>query len=321
MNKKVLKEINDEISAKFKGIREDITPLIKKMYEMEDFKGKTVAHQVTLKKQVQAIQGEMENLRKALNETCDSLQAMNEKIAEMNPVHAGALKNEPVNMKEHDVPNQKMIATDEAVQACAAPDAQQNQQNPELSDLKKLEERVRSLEQKSMSEMGAQVDLGVNMPNELQLRERKRNNLIVFGLNGVSQDGCNDQELVGTLFDDLGIKINLEETSIFRVGRECTDGRRPIIIKLNDQETKSHILFKAKSLKNNAKWKGISIAHDLTKMQCQQAKAAEMQLRKTAHEKNALLTDAERSEKVWKIVGGRGNRHLVLAHVKQSPLA
>ena len=56
-------------------------------------------------------------------------------------------------------------------------------------------------------------------------------------------------------------------------------------------------------------------------MQCQQAKAAEMQLRKTAHEKNALLTDAERSEKVWKIVGGRGNRHLVLAHIKQSPLA
>ena len=39
------------------------------------------------------------------------------------------------------------------------------------------------------------------------------------------------------------------------------------------------------------------------------------------HEKNALLTDAERSEKVWKVVGGRGNRHLVLAHVKQSPLA
>ena len=71
----------------------------------------------------------------------------------------------------------------------------------------------------------------------------------------------------------------------------------------------------------NAKWKGISIAHDLTKMQCQQAKAAEMQLRKTAHEKNALLTDAEQSEKFWKVVGGRGNRQLVLVHIKQSPLA
>ena len=123
MNQKFLKQIKDEISTRFKGMMEDIKPLYKRMNEMEDFKEKTVAHQVTLKKQVQAIQGEMENLRKALNETCDALQAMNEKIAEMNPVHAGALKNEPVNMKEHDVPNQKMIATDEAVQACAAPDA------------------------------------------------------------------------------------------------------------------------------------------------------------------------------------------------------
>ena len=305
MNQKFLKQIKDEISARFKGMMDDIKPLYKKMNEMEDFKVKTVAHQVTLKKQVQAIQGEMENLRKALNETCESLQAMNEKIAEMNPAHAGALKNEPVNMKEHDVPNQKMIATDEAVQACAAPDAQQNQQNPELSDLKKLEERVRFLEQKSMSEMGAQVDLGVNMPNELQLRERKRNNLIVFGLNGVSQDGCNDQELVGILFDDLGIKINLEETSIFCVGRECTDGRRPIIIKLNDQETKSHILFKAKSLKNNAKWKGISIAHDLTKMQCQQAKAMEMQLRKTAHEKMLFSPNLNGPKKSGKLLEAR----------------
>ena len=116
MNQRILKEVKDEISARFKGMMDDIKPLYKRMNEMEDFKEKTVAHQVTLKKQVQAIQGEMENLRKALNETCDSLQAMNEKIAEMNPVHAGALKNEPVNMKEHDVPNQKMIATDEAVQ-------------------------------------------------------------------------------------------------------------------------------------------------------------------------------------------------------------
>ena len=166
-----------------------------------------------------------------------------------------------------------------------------------------------TLERKSMLEMQAQGGLGVNMPNEVQLRERKRNNLILFGLNGASQDGGSDQDL------DLGVKIDLEETSIFRVGRACTDGRRPIIIKLKDQETKSHILFQAKGLKNNEKWKGISIAHDLTKMQCQQAKAMEMQLRKTAHDKNVFLTKSERSKKVWKIVGGQGNRHLMLADI------
>ena len=184
----------------------------------------------------------------------------------------------------------------------------------DLSNVKKLEERVQTLEQRSMFEM-PQMGEGTHMPNEVQLRERKRNNLILFGLHEVGQDGGSDQDLVATLFDDLGIEIDLAETSIIRVGRACAGGWRPIIIKLKNRETKAHILFKAKNLKNNAKWKGISIAHDLTKMQCQEAKAMEMRLRKTAHEKNAQLTESQRSEKIWKIVGGRGNRRLMLADV------
>ena len=43
------------------------------------------------------------------------------------------------------------------------------------------------------------------------------------------------------------------ETSIFRMGRAGTDGRRPIIIKLKNKEKKAYILFKAKNPKNNKK--------------------------------------------------------------------
>ena len=204
------------------------------------------------------------------------------------------MKNKSVIEKEHDASDQEKIATD----------AKHNQTNFVLPHLKKLEERVLTLERKSMLEMQAQGGLGVNMPNEVQLRERKRNNLILFGLNGASQDGGSDQDLMRTLFDDLGVKIDLE-TSIFRVGRACTDGRRPIIIKLKDQETKSHILFQAKGLKNNEKWKGISIAHDLTKMQCQQAKAMEMQLRKTAHEKMLFSPNLNGPKKSGKLLEAR----------------
>ena len=98
---------------------------------------------VTFKKQVQAIQGEMANLRKALNETRASLLAINEKIAKINPSDDGALKNKSVIEKEHDASNQEKIATD----------AKYDQTNSDLSDLKKLEERVRTLEQKSMFEL------------------------------------------------------------------------------------------------------------------------------------------------------------------------
>ena len=37
------------------------------------------------------------------------------------------------------------------------------------------------------------------------------------------------------------------------------------------------------------------MAHDLTKMQCQEAKTKGMQLRKMAYEKNAQLMESERS--------------------------
>ena len=44
-------------------------------------------------------------------------------------------------------------------------------------------------------------------------------------------------------------------------------------------------------------------------------KKMKTKLMKTAHEKNAQLTESERSKKAWKIVGGRGNRRLMLADV------
>ena len=58
MNKKELKEFKDEmkniqeqirqeVCASMKGMLEDIKPLFKVMNEMEDFKEKTVTHQVT----------------------------------------------------------------------------------------------------------------------------------------------------------------------------------------------------------------------------------------------------------------------------------
>ena len=81
--KNIQEQIRQEVCASMKGMLEDIKPLFKVMNEMEDFKEKTVTHQVTFKKQVQAIKGEMENLRKALNETSASLLAINEKVAKL----------------------------------------------------------------------------------------------------------------------------------------------------------------------------------------------------------------------------------------------
>ena len=87
---------------------------------------------------------------------------------------------------------------------------------------------------------------------------------------------------------------------------------RPLIVKLRNQEEKAEVLFKAKGLKNNQNWQGVSITHDLTKQQCQVEKVKEMELRKEAEEKNCRLSEDEKLAKVWKVVGGRGTRRIVL---------
>ena len=249
-NSLFLNKLKEEVSGRMKSTLEDIEPLLKVIKELEDFKEKTVVHQVTFMTQIRTLQNQIDTLKTALNETSISLQAINEKIEKMNPVTeaevitaAAALINEPAKPNEYDVSNRQRIKAQKSTH-----------DDSELPNMKQLEERVQALEQRSMFELQSQMDMGTHMPNEVQLRERKQNNLILFGLHDVSQDGGSDKDFVATLFHDLGVEIDLAETSIFRVGRAGTDGQRPIIIKLENQEKKAHILFKAKNLKNNKKW-------------------------------------------------------------------
>ena len=143
-------------------------------------------------------------------------------------------------------------------------------------------------------------------PYELQLQECKKNNLIVFGL---PEDEQNDLHQLNALLNNLGAGVNVDDTQYFRTGREM--GKcRPLIVKLKNPEEKAEVLFKAKGLKNNRVWKGISITHDLTKTQCQVEKVREAELWREAEERNCHLPPGDKS--VWRVVGGRGTRRLIL---------
>ena len=145
-------------------------------------------------------------------------------------------------------------------------------------------------------------------PNEFHLRERKKNNLIIFGL-GESNEAPNE-EVVDDLFHDLGIVITSDEYQYFRVGKYNCQNYRPLVIKLPNAIIKSDILAKAKMLRGNEKWKGVSITHDLTKMQCAEEKTNELLLRNEAVKRNEGLSPEEKLTKIWKVVGGRGSRAL-----------
>ena len=178
-------------------------------------------------------------------------------------------------------------------------------------DFEKLKDLVAKLET-GMDELrknsAVSSQILSSAPNELHQRERKKNNLIIFGL-GESNEALNE-EVVDDLFHDLGTVITSDEYQCFRVGKYNSQNYRPLVIKLPNAIIKNDILAKAKMLKGNEKWKGVSITHDLTKMQCAEEKTNELLLRQEAVKRNEGLSPEEKLTKIWKVIGGRGSRAL-----------
>ena len=149
-------------------------------------------------------------------------------------------------------------------------------------DLEKLKHLVAKLETemtelRKNSTMSPSPEILSSAPNEFHLRERKKNNLIVFGLRE-NNEALNEEVVVNDLFHDLGTVITSDEYQCFRVGKHSSQNYRPLVIKLPNAIIKNDILAKAKMLKGNEKWKGVSITHDLTKMQCAEEKTNELLL-------------------------------------------
>ena len=178
------------------------------------------------------------------------------------------------------------------------------------ADLQSLKEKIKDLENKSavwesqiksLKGKSQAVDpRSAESSYELQLQEDE-------------QDDINQLK---ALFSDLGADVHLDDTKFFRTGRSL-EKCRPLILQLESQEEKAKILFNAKKLKNNKTWTGVSITHDLTKQQCQTEKLKEMELKKEAVEKNSRLSQEEKSTRVWKVVGGRGTRCLILRNIEK----
>ena len=176
-----------------------------------------------------------------------------------------------------------------------------NKQTDLDKKIKDLEKEIQSLKGRSYA-----ADLQAETSYKQELQERKKNNLVVFGLQ---EDGRDDITQLRALFSNLGADIKVDNTQFFWTGRSL-EKCRPLILKLKNQEEKAKILFKAKRLKDNQNWRGVSITHDLTKQQCQAEKVEEIKLQRKAAENNRHLL--EKSTKVWKVVGGRGTRRLAL---------
>ena len=155
--------------------------------------------------------------------------------------------------------------------------------------------------------------------SELALRQRKRNNIIIFGLPESLAEQTDAKLLHGqicSLFQELGISEPSNGLlSWFRVGKMDTGKPRPVVVRFDQPEIKTEILQKAKRLKGSCNWPSLVITHDLTKIQCLEEKNHELKLRRDAEMMSASLTSTQRQTKQWRVVGARGKRRLALLPV------
>ena len=96
---------------------------------------------------------------------------------------------------------------------------------------------------------------------------------------------------------------------IFQVGK-----KRPIVIKFASIGMKNAILSCASQLRWHEKWRGVVITHNLTvtKIKYLEEKQRECQLKKSSEERDQKLTESEKKLSLWKVIGGRGRRHVAL---------
>ena len=154
---------------------------------------------------------------------------------------------------------------------------------------------------------------------EWMLRQRKKNNIIIFGLVEITDGSICLKEQLDSLWQDVGITdLTDDEWSAFRIGK-LEDGRkRPVIVRFEQIKRKSDILLKAKNLKGKNKWLGVGITHDLTKLQCLEEKQHELHLRLDAERRNIIHSESEYGQ-CWRVVGRRGARRVMLVHEDATP--
>jgi uncharacterized coiled-coil protein SlyX len=178
-------------------------------------------------------------------------------------------------------------------------------------EMDRLKETLRKMEEKLGREQGERDD---NICDEMQEREVRRMNLIIHGVEEQSNEVRGnreriekDKERCERIFVAMKARTRKEDIRFCRRIGERGDDPRPMVIGLENEEEKRHVLGRAKDLRNT-RYSDISIVPDLTRKQ----RNREAKMKEEAEEKNKGLTEEEKSRNVkWMVVGRRGEKRII----------
>jgi hypothetical protein len=178
-------------------------------------------------------------------------------------------------------------------------------------DIEELREELRKVSEKLGEKNNESED---KICDEMQEREVRRMNLILHGVDeqpdemrGNRERMENDKARCELIFSTMRARTKRQDLRFCRRIGERGDEPRPIVIGLESEDEKRHILSRARDLKGT-RFNDISIVPDLTKKQ----RSREARMKEEAEEKNKDLTAEERRRNVkWMVVGRRGEKRLI----------
>ena len=179
---------------------------------------------------------------------------------------------------------------------------------------KQVGENVQKMEGEVASGMEkAKEEVKDELREEMQKREENRENIVVYGLKEPEEDDGikrkdEDVAMVMRMATEIGVEFKGEVKSIYRAGKKDGDRPRPLVVKVEDDETRERILANAKRMAGKDDWKRVFVSHDWTWRQREEMRKEEAKLKEEADKRNRENTTGRAGKCV--VVGRRGKRWL-----------
>lgn len=115
-----------------------------------------------------------------------------------------------------------------------------------------LRAEITNIKQQMKGDTPPQIALGpTDAINEINERDRRKNNIMIFGCTEVDEEGESEKELVEEILKATGAEVDTSKVKLFRVGKKHMDKPRPIRVICNSQREARNVFFKTKDLIKN----------------------------------------------------------------------
>ena len=159
-----------------------------------------------------------------------------------------------------------------------------------------------------------------DMKEEMREMEEKSGNIVVYGLKESAEPDAEkrteeENAKVRKMAEQMRVELKGEVSMKWRCGKRSEDASakpRPMIVKVDDDETRESLFRNARMLNRVDEWKGVFVSADMTYAQREEERKEVKKLREEAEAKTEAAKE-EGKEEQWIVVGQRGRRRVVLS--------